>query len=182
MRNVTKVLVVLAVVFCLAAASPAFADTFAWSYSGGTGSDTGGSGQITTTGFSGSTATITGVSGTWDGVAISALLPTGTCCSSPANDNVLYLPPSPGYLDLGGLGLAFQAGATDVNIYFVGPGQSGGYNVLSVASSMAPPGGPAPAGTLTSVGGTFAITPEPMTLGLLGSGLAGLFLASKKRT
>jgi hypothetical protein len=182
MRNVTKVLVVLAAVFCLAAASPAFADTFSWSYSGGTGTDTGGSGSLVANpnGTPGQ-FTILSISGMWDGTSISGLLGPSVCCQSPPNDNILYypVPPASEFLDLGGLGLSFMAGSTYVNIYGVG---GGAYDVLTAPNTYTCC---STAGTtLTSAGGSFNAvhTPEPMTLGLLGSGLVGLFLASKKRT
>jgi hypothetical protein len=173
MRNVTKVLVVLAAVFCLAAASPVFASSFVWSYSGGTDS---GSGTFTATpnGHPGQYL-ITGITGTWDHSSITALLAPGTCCSSPANDNILYYPASPTFLDLSGVGFSFMAGGVDVNIYYC-PGScnfgAAGYSVLTSANPS----------QVSSANGHFTVAPEPMTLGLLGTGLVGLFLASKKRT
>jgi hypothetical protein len=178
MRNVLKVLGILAAVFFLAA-SPAFADTFAWSYVGGSDS---GSGTFTASpnGTPGQEL-ITGITGTFDASAITALLGIGVCCSSPANDNILFFPASPAFLDINGVGFGFQAGGSDVNIYFCGSGCTlgAGYSVLTAPTGSAPGGF-----TLTSDNGTFNVaqTPEPSSIALLGSGLAGLIFLRKKRT
>ncbi len=99
------------------------ADRFGWSFSAG-GVD--GNGQLTTTAFSDGQALITAISGTYDGLAINALLSPGTLAAGvglpsgaicPANDNVLYIPGP--FLDCGGL--AFDAGGLEVNLYYYGP-------------------------------------------------------------
>jgi PEP-CTERM motif len=173
MRNFTKALGFL--VLCLALASPAFADTFSWSYSGGTDS---GSGTFTATpsGTPGQEL-ITGITGTFDGSSITSLLGDGGCCSSPADDNVLIYPANPAYLDINGVGFGFMAGVVDVNIYYcntsAGCTLGSGYSVLMAPASMAPGGGV----VLTSENGTFNVvsrTPEPATLLMLGTGLVGL--------
>jgi len=174
MRNVTKLFVVLAAIFCLAAASSAFADNYGWTYTPGTGPDTGGSGTLTAV----ATGTpevdlITSITGTWDGLNITGLLAPVTCCSAPANDNLLYIDENSGdgsYLDLGGIGIEVPGDPNGdwVNIYE----PAGTYLVLT--GSAANEGG-----NWTDTGGTFTITPEPGTLSLLGLGLAGLI--SRKR-
>ena len=122
---------------------------------------------------------ITKITGTFDGSAITALLGNGQCCSSPANDNILFYPANPAYLDINGVGFAFQSGGSDVNIYFCGAqcGFGAGYSVL-----MAPAGSPPDVFTLTSDSGTFNVTrtPEPASIALLGCGLAGLIFSRKK--
>jgi hypothetical protein len=172
----TKAFILLLAVCTLAIGAPAFADTYSWTYSGGSDS---GSGTLTTTALSGGQATILGVSGTFNGDSITGLLSTDTCCSAPANDNILYYPATP-YLDVQGIGFGFMAGAEDVNIYFCGAGCTlgSGYSVLSAPAAGAPNGF-----TLTSQDGAFNITPtpEPATLALLGSGFFGLFVARRKR-
>jgi hypothetical protein len=177
MRNLTKALGILAAVFSLVAASPAYADTFSWSYSGGPDS---GSGTFTATPNGPGTELITGITGTFDGSAITSLLGNGQCCSSPANDNVLIYPANPAYLDLNGVGFGFMSGGVDVNIYFCGAGCTlgAGYSVLTA------PAGSAPGGyTLTSDNGTFNVTntPEPTSIALLGTGLVGLVFSRKRQ-
>ena len=93
----------------------AFAEQWNFTYSGN-GGDTA-KGTLTTTPLTvPGSATITGISGTYDGSPIIGLIPSGTCCSSPPNDNVLYSPAP--YLDLPGLG--FQTGSFATNIYLQG--------------------------------------------------------------
>jgi hypothetical protein len=96
----------------------AFADTWNFTYTGN-GGDTA-TGSLTTTTLSSGQATITGISGSYDGGTIIGLIPSGTCCSSPPNDNVLYYPGP--YLDLPGLG--FQTGSFAANIYLNGTYQN----------------------------------------------------------
>jgi hypothetical protein len=176
MRKLSKVLGILAAIFFMAA-SPAFADTFTWSYLGGIDS---GSGTFTANpnGTPGQEL-ITQITGTFDGSAITALLGNGQCCSSPANDNILFYPANPAYLDVNGFGFAFQLGGSDVNIYFCGAGCGfgAGYSVLTALAGSAPG-----VFTLTSDNGTFNVTqtPEPASIVLLGFGLAGLIFSRKK--
>jgi PEP-CTERM motif len=167
MVKIMKILGILTAALCLAGVSPAMADQFDWTY---TGTGDSGSGTITATPSGPNTFSITGISGTWDGSLIAGLLPLHTCCSFPANDNVLNFPTGP-FLTLGGLGLGFgvDGGATDVNIYY-----SGSYLVLTAPASN--PG----ADVLTSTSGTFVVTPEPTTIALLGSGLVGLMLRKRR--
>src|SRR5208282_683747 len=102
MRRLITALVLLVGAFALIGAPSAFADTFTWSYSSGTDL---GSGTFTATNLGGGVELITGITGTWDGSAITGLLapgnfPTpntnnGTCCEVPGNNNLLYYPGSP---------------------------------------------------------------------------------------
>jgi hypothetical protein len=173
-----KALILLLAVCSLAIGAPAFADTFNWTYSGGPDF---GSGTFTTTALSGGQATILGITGTFDGSSITGLLADNTCCSSPANDNILYFPTAP-YLDINGIGFGFLAGTLDVNIYYcnnsTGCVLGTGYTVLTAPSGSAPNGY-----TMTSTNGRFTVvqTPEPATMTLLGSGLLALFISRRKK-
>jgi len=182
MRRLITALVLLVGAFALVGAPSAFADTFNWSYSATSGSDTGGSGTFTATEVSPGVELITGITGTWDGVSISGLLApgnypsgsnNGTCCETPGNNNLLYYPGSPA-LDLAGLG--FASNGNWVNIFY----GSSGYEVLTDVGEV-PPGATVANSTLTSVG-NFSIvsTPEPATLGLLAAGLLGLFYKKQR--
>jgi hypothetical protein len=127
--NVKALLKFAAVVFTAAffISSPANAQS-AWDFTySGSGGDTA-SGTLNTTPLSSGTsgqATITGISGTYDGSPIVGLIPAGTCCSSPPNNNVLYYP-GPNF-DIAGLG--FQSTSNAVNIY------SGQYSNLTAPLS-----------------------------------------------
>lgn len=164
----------LVALLLLAAASSARADqTWDFTYTGATATDTS-SGTLTTTDLSGGTATIIGISGTWNGAAITGLLAPGTCCSTLPNDNILYFP-GPPFLDVAGLGFSTALGILDSNVYFSGS-SAGGYSDLVAPSNQV--------GNLTLVSsGAFTVTPapEPASIFLLGSGLLGVFLARKKK-
>jgi hypothetical protein len=100
---------------CLLLPNAAKADSFDWTYQGTmlgipSGILDSGSGELTTTG-----GVITGLSGTFNGLDITALLPPGAFVG---NDNVLLIPPAPLYLTPGGFSFLDSAG-TQFNIYAV---------------------------------------------------------------
>src|SRR5579863_2234272 len=110
---------------CLTLPSNARADEWNFSYSApnisGVGTDVA-IGELFTTALSGGQATITGIAGTYNGLTITGLLAPGACCEGPAfaNDNILFFPGAPGFLDIFGLGFQVE-GVTDVNLFlFVG--------------------------------------------------------------
>ena len=100
---------------CLILPNTATADSFDWTYQGtmlnipGGILDFGG-GELTTT-----NGVITEISGMFDGLAITALVPPGGLF---ANDNLLVLPPAPLFVTQGGFSFLDSAG-TQFNIYAV---------------------------------------------------------------
>jgi len=108
---------------------------------------------------------ITAITGQWDSSAITGLLPPGTCCLSPANNNIIYIPPSPAYFDIAGLGFGVANG-DQVNIY-----DPQGAQVIVNS-------GPSNSGTFT-----LTATPLPAALPLFAGGLGvmGLFGWRRKR-
>jgi len=166
MRNPGKFVVGLLVAFLLlaAGASSARADEFNFVYIGTSGDLPANiSGTLTTTALSGGQATITGISGIFNGSPITALLAPG---SFALNDNLLFFP-GPPTLDV--FGVSFAVGTTDVNIF---------HNPLEYDEFTVSPG---PIVTMSS--GTFTVTPtpEPTSLALLGTGLLGLPLLRRIR-
>jgi hypothetical protein len=142
---------------------PAMATVYDWSYSDPAG-DTG-SGTLTVTGAT-SPFTMTDITGTYNGSSINTpgVLPPGTCCGVPANDNLVFVPPSPNFLDQSGIGFS-TASLPAVNLFFD----------ESVPSYAALNGNLAD----ENADGTFTLTtatiPEPSTwaMMLLGFGLLG---------
>jgi hypothetical protein len=150
--------------------SPARAGTIAWSYSGdfdnNAATPDSGGGLLTYSAIGGGEFLVTGISGTFDGAAITSLLTVGTCCSPPNNDNLLYLGGGP-LLDLGGI--AFSTAGADFNLYY---GNFGG--LTQMASTPY-----ADIATINAGYGVFAV-PEPSTVALFGIGLTGLFVLRRR--
>jgi len=150
----------------LVTASSVRADEFNFTYTGtfflgATGTDSI-SGILTTTPLSGGQATVIAISGFDNGSAITGLLPPGAYGS---NDNVLFFPAAPGFVDV--LGISFAVGSQDFNLF---QNLSLAYRDFGAPSSDAPDGV-----TLKSTGTlTVTPTPEPTSLALLGAGLLGL--------
>jgi len=97
--------------FCLLLPGTAKADSFDWTYQGTmllSGQLSSGSGELDTT-----DGVIAGLSGTFNGLAITALLAPGV---SFGNDNLLQIPPAPLYVTPNGFSFLDSAG-DQINIY-----------------------------------------------------------------
>ena len=187
----------------LAALSPARAAEFDWSFTGTSGTMDNASGTLTTGGPGGGLGgfNITSITGTYNGSAITGLLPPNTCCglfaTSPRNSNIVYpdesgsiggnfgtgIPGQGGFVNLFGLGFAIPGGPTDswVQLAFSGTdGIIGG--MRTYATFLGGPGNVS--GTFQSTG-SFTLDPVPLppAIYLFGSVLGGAFwLGGRKRS
>jgi hypothetical protein len=164
-------LAILAVAAVALMPSPARAGTIAWSYSGDFNNnaatpDSGG-GLLTYGAVGGGEFLVTGISGTFDGAAITSLLAVGSCCAPPNNDNLLLLGGGP-LLDDGGIAFSTSAGA-DFNLYY-----GGIVGLMQMAST--------PYSDIASPGAGYGVfaAPEPSTVALFGIGLTGLFFLRRR--
>lgn len=163
-----------------------FSYTSTSSFSGtGTGDQTV-TGVFTTTGAenSSSGSLVTGISGTYNGSAITALLPVGTYYKTtgffgdPGNDNLLFYPSTltylsqPVYIDYAGI--SFSTATNIVNLYF-GLGGTGDTYGMSVSGSAQ-----STLGILT-VSPAATSVPEPGSMALLGTALLGFGLVLRGR-
>jgi len=132
------------------------------------------SGQLTVTPSSGDSDLVTGISGTWDGQTITALIPPGGIPFSPTNDNLLFPEDdasgaNSGYIDYGGLG--FEAGGVPINLIGI---DLNNYDWFQADSS----------GNGGSGDGVLALSvsvPEPATWALMLAGFGGLGAVLRRR-
>jgi hypothetical protein len=163
---------------CLVVPNVSLADSFDWTYQG-TMLDLGvlssGSGELNTT-----DGVITELSGTFNGLDITALLAPGAFAG---NDNLLQIPPAPLFVTPNGFSFLDSAG-DQINIYAVlgtqcicGP--SGCVCVPDNVYGSASDDGNFDTGNFTLAP---VATPEPGTVSMMFSGLLGLgLLAGMKR-
>jgi PEP-CTERM motif-containing protein len=145
-----RTLFVCALVFAGICSNIAKADTFAFSF---VGSSVSGSGVFTATANDATSFTITGITGTTNGVAINGLLSPGTI---GANDNQLFLPGPT--LDFLGVGYALANGS-QVNLF-------GSDQIAFFDASGLP--------VFDQGHISIVATPEPATIALLSTGALGL--------
>jgi hypothetical protein len=126
-----------------------------------TGSGYTATGTLTTDLESSGSYLITGVSGTFDGHAITGLLAVN---ADDGNDNLLF--PAPTFLDV--LGFAFSVASPGPSPVAIGA-EGGSFSVYV--------GHSAPTGNFTAA----LAAPEPASVGLFGAGLAGLGLLRRRR-
>lgn len=181
--------VLASLVFLGALSVPASADVFyGFSYNlpaGGT-SQISPLGPVTASGvlsINGS-GLVTSISGLWNGASITGLIApgspgiNGSASGYGSNDNMVYVPPSPAYVDISGLaftvaplsGLWGDDGDGDVNIYY-----DGGYMEYQKLTGFP--------GTAVTGAGTFQLTatPEPGFYPALALGLTGLAAARRRK-
>jgi hypothetical protein len=157
MKNVLRILAFTVVALGLFYAPAAKADTFTFTFSGGGNTASG----VFTTGNAGSPYTVTGITGTVDGSAITVL------SSYAGSDQLLYFPATGGfYADFAGISFA-TANGVDYNITNY-PSASG--NFINI-STLDPGGSGAFVAPITM---SVTATPEPITLLLFGTGLMGI--------
>ena len=161
-----NVLGAIAVLCCaLAFATRSQADAFSFNYSGD---------GVTVTGtlFGDSngndTWTVTGIAGTYNGIAIAGIVPLGADPSYIYN-NLLYYPADPLFVDNAGI-LFSVPGVGDVNLYF---DPSFGYGNITGSLDRG--------FVTTAVTLDYSHAPEPATLGLLGTGILGTLAVVRRR-
>jgi PEP-CTERM motif len=163
-----NVLGAIAVLCCaLAFATRSQADAISFNYSGDGVTV---SGTLFGTGNGNGTWTITGITGTYNGIGIAGIVPLGADPSYIYN-NLLYYPSDPLFVDNAGI-LFNVPGVGDVNLYF---DPSFGYGNIT--------GSLDPGFVTTAVIVDFSSpAPEPATLGLLGTGILGTLAVVRRRT
>ncbi|MEO8727386.1 MAG: PEP-CTERM sorting domain-containing protein [Acidobacteriaceae bacterium] len=158
---IRRLLVLTALLFLTAAF--AAADNFTFTYTGNAG-DTA-SGMLTATNNGDGSFQVTSVTnGLYDGLAITGLN------NFLGADNLLFVPPNPGYLDFNGLGFDITNGDL-VNIYY----NNGAYELISQNGAFDTDG------TFTLSGGGPPPIPEPSSILLFGTGLLGAAGAIRRK-
>jgi len=168
MRKLFATTSALALAVGLLASAPASAKVWDFSFATGfdsvTGQDDSATGQLTTAG-AGYPYTVTGISGSFDGAAITGLSPYASA------DQLLYQ--ADPYADFSGLSFTVTGGITYNWSNYGGP-------IGGLASSVLDPGGYGCCQIpFTSI--TVSAVPEPVSLAMLGAGLAGLGVIRRKR-
>ncbi len=164
-KNVLGILAVLCCTLAFAAYSQADAINFDYS-----GAGVAASGTLFGTSNGNGTWTVSGIAGTYNGIAIAGIVPLGTDPSYIYN-NLLYYPADPLFVDNGGI-LFSVPGVGDVNLYF---DPSFGYGNITGDLSRG--------FVTTPVAVDFsASAPEPGTLALLGTGILGVLGIYRRRT
>jgi PEP-CTERM motif len=125
---------------------------------------------------------VTSISGTFNGTAITSLLPcpaydpNNQCNNAnPRNfsfDNLIYIASGQPFLDGGGLGFGVGASGYQVNFFFDTSTPPGNYAIFDNTNFTEP---------LSSFTVALATIPEPGSLILFGSGLLGVFGAMRRR-
>jgi hypothetical protein len=152
-----RTLLVCALILAAVCSNMAKADSFAFNF---VGSVVSGSGVFTATANDATSFTITGITGTTNGVAISGLLAPGTI---GLNDNQLFLP-GPA-LDFLGVGYALADGS-QVNLF-------GDDQIVMFDASGLP--------VFDQGHISIVATPEPTTIALLSTGALGLVVTFRRR-
>src|ERR1700733_926929 len=159
-----RVPIAAAILATAGAAAPAHASVL-WDFTFTAGGDSA-SGTLTTDDLSAGSYQITDVTGTFDGITITGLAPTGQGPSVPdGTDNLLF--PGPDFLDGNGFAFDLASGGPET-IY----GPEGFYFDYSVANG---------AGGFGTFSASLAPVPEPASVGLVAAAMGAIGLLRRRR-